>query len=278
MPNLRANRRLIMRRRAVSGVSYDAATTAWINAVVGAGGTVSDTQKSRVDTLIIALKAHSLFTIQERIWLHSNENVAAQALIDIVNLGVATVQGSITLAAGGYTGDGSTGYLDTGWSSGSNYTQNSASISVYIRNSRTANNNYAALARLDSASTGTCDMLWPLSTGQFSYDVNNGNFSNQPANTDTQGFWTASRTGASALALYKNSNSTAFNSATTASGSLASNTNFYIGARSNNNSAEWFSTDQIAITTIGAGMSAANVSQFQTDLNAYMTALGTNVY
>ena len=276
MPNRRFVRQLVMRRR-VSGVSYDAATTAWINAVVGAGGTVSDTQKSRVDTLIVALKAHSLWTIQDRIWLHASEN-AQQATIDIVNLGVATPAGTITLAAGGYTGDGSTGYLDTGWSSGSNYSQNSASFSTYIRNSRTSSNNSMAVGRRDASNTGTQDIILPLSSSVMSYDVNNGQFSNQPANTDAQGFWTASRTGASALALYKNSNSTAFNSATTASASLASNTNFYIGARSVNNVADLFSSDQIAITTIGAGMSAANTAQFQTDLNAYMTSLGVNVY
>ena len=261
-----------------AGASEDAATTAWVNAVVAAGGSVGATQRGYVNTLITSLKAHSLWTIQERIWLHASENIK-QATIDIVNLGVATEVSSPSFTASqGYTGNGSSSYLDTGWSSGSNYTQNSASISAYIRTSRAGNNNYAALARVDTATTGTSDMIWPLSGGVFSYDVNDGAFSNQPANTNAQGFWTASRTGASTLALYKNSNSTAFGTATTASGSLASNTNFYIGARSNNNSAEWFSTDQIAITTIGAGMSAANVAQFQTDLNAYMTSLGTNVY
>ena len=35
----------------------DAATTAWVNAVVADGGAVSGTQTGRVNTLIVALKA-----------------------------------------------------------------------------------------------------------------------------------------------------------------------------------------------------------------------------
>jgi hypothetical protein len=42
--------------------------------------------------------------------------------------------------------------------------------------------------------------------------------------------------------------------------------------------ADLFSTDQIVITTMGGGMTNTRAAQFQTDLNAYMTALGTNVY
>lgn len=252
--------------------SLDASTIAWVNAVVAAGGTVSAAQQTNVNTLIVSLKSHSLWTIQDRIWLHANENVSQQALIDIVNLGVATVNGSITLAAGGYTGDGSTGYLDSGYSSGSNFSQNSGSFSQYIRNSRTSNS-AAASGRFDAASTGGQSLISPYNFALMSYDVNNGQFSNQPANTNAQGFWTASRTASNAIALYKNSNSTAFDSQTTASITLPGALNFYIAARNQNGTPNLFSADQIAITTIGAGMSAANTSQFQTDLNTYMQNL-----
>jgi len=73
-------------------------------------------------------------------------------------------------------------------------------------------------------------------------------------------------------------NSTALATDTDASIALA-NMNFYIGARNSSGTAELFGNDQLAIVTIGGGMTnGANVAQFQADLNAYMTALGTNVY
>ncbi len=275
MPLYRGSRRLTMVRH---GSNYDSSAQAWFNAVVAAGGTVSAAQKGYVNTLITSLKAHSLWTVQDRVWLHAAENTQ-QALIDIVSLVTATAVSSPTFTANqGYAGDGATSYVDTGFTTGSNYAQNSASISVYIRTSRASNGNMTALGRFDAATTGTQDIIYPLAASTITYDVNNPQFSNQPANTNAQGFWTASRTGSGTMALYKNSNSTAFNTATTASQALAQGAKFFVLARSVNDVAGLFTTDEIAITTIGAGMSAANVAQFQTDLNAYMTSLGTNVY
>ncbi len=100
--------------RKSSVVSYDASTTAWINAVVAAGGAVSTTQKGRIDALIVALKGHGLFSTNSRLWLYGGESDHKQATIDIMGLAVATEQGSPTFGAGGYTGNGSSMYLDLG--------------------------------------------------------------------------------------------------------------------------------------------------------------------
>src|SRR5690349_15337642 len=108
------NRRLlgaILQPRFVAGGGFDAATTAWVAAVVAAGGAVSTTQQSRVDTLIKALKSHGLFTQLDRLWLWAGESDHHQATIDIINLGVGTENGNLTstgLSASGYTGNGST--------------------------------------------------------------------------------------------------------------------------------------------------------------------------
>jgi hypothetical protein len=50
------------------------ATTAWVNAVVGAGGSVSAAQQTRVDTFIKALKAASIWTKMDRIWLNGEDH------------------------------------------------------------------------------------------------------------------------------------------------------------------------------------------------------------
>lgn len=261
---------------APSGGSLDVSTTAWVAAVVTAGGTVSGTQQTRVDTLIKALKAHSLFSIQDRIWLHASEN-AKQATIDIVNLGVASVVGApVFTASQGYTGTGSASdYLNSGYAgtTGPNFTQNSASVSSYVRTS----------GGFGSCSIGVHDASGyqvDLQTyfNALNYDINNTNFDNTTANTDEQGFWTISRTGASSLAVYKNSNSTPFISNTTPSVALSPFNMFLLARNQNNTDVDSVGSSQIAITTIGAGMSAADTAQFQTDLNDYMKSLTTNVY
>ena len=255
----------------------DANVIAWKAAVVTAGGTVSGGQETNVCTLVAALKAHSLWTIQDRIWLYASEN-AQQASIDIVNLATHTLVNAPTFVANqGYTGNGSTSYINTGFANGTNYTQNSAAWSYYVRTNRTGSNNYFS-GSYDAGSFGTQSLFAPLASSIVNYDVNNVAFSNQAANTQAQGFWTASRTGASAVALYRNSNSTAFATSSSSSLSLGANVVFFVNARNNNGSPDLFGADEIAIVAYGAGMSNTNTAQFQADLNAYMTALGTNVY
>ncbi len=278
MPMYRGSRRLVMLRK---GSSYDPSAQAWFNAVVAAGGTVSDTQKGFVNTLITSLKTHSLWTIQDRIWLHASEN-AQQATIDIVNLGVATLVNAPTFTASqGYAGNGTSSYLDSSYSptvNGVNFTRNDASVSSYCRTSRTSGAGGSNIGLHDAASSGNMTALFTYSTGVVNYDVSNAQFSAQVANANAQGMYTAVRTGASAQAVYKSSNSTALGTNTTSSIALA-NLNFFILARNQNATPVNFLSDQVAITTIGGSMTnGTNVAQFQTDLNAYMTSLGTNVY
>ncbi len=279
MPIVIGTQGLKLRRRpaVVAGPSYDAETVAWAGAVVTAGGTVSDTQKGYVDTLIKALKAHSIWTIQDRIWLHASESTQ-QAAIDIVNLGVATPHGSPTFTASqGYTGDTTAAYIDTGFSSGSNYAQSSGSVSSYVRSSRSGGD-WASVGAFDSAGSTMQTLIVPRDPfNLIVYDVNSTAGWNNASNSASQGFWTASRVG-SDVSVYKNSSSTATATDNTSPNIATPSINFYILARNNAGTADRISGDQIAITTIGAGMSGAQSAQFQTDLNAYMTSLGTNVY
>jgi hypothetical protein len=55
-------------------VTYDAATTAWINAVVAAGGSVSVNRKGLIDALIVGLKADGIWVKLDRLTLFANEN------------------------------------------------------------------------------------------------------------------------------------------------------------------------------------------------------------
>src|ERR1700691_2986323 len=123
------------------GVGSDPAAKAGASAGVTAGGTVSTTQKGYVNTLIVNLKTEyttNYFTSCDRIWIHAAENIQ-QGTIDLINLGTLTSHGTITFTANqGVAGNGTTGYYDTGFTTGTNYTQNSATLASYDRTARTS--------------------------------------------------------------------------------------------------------------------------------------------
>jgi hypothetical protein len=74
------------------------------------------------------------------------------------------------------------------------------------------------------------------------------------------------------MTMYKNGSS--FDNPSNTSGSL-SNANFYIF---NANGTSDFSTHQLSAAFIGGGMNATQAGNVQSRINAYMTALGVNVY
>jgi hypothetical protein len=263
-----------------AGCSYNVATCAWAAAVVTAGGTVGTTEEGYVDTLIVALKTGyttNYFTSCDHIWLHASENVY-QAKIDIIaNASVvyhgATESGQFA-ASHGYTGNASSVYLDSGFQSGTNYTVNSASIAIYVLNTRSTGA-YIDIGNNNVASAGA--NISPSYSGTTYYAINDYGGETGGASSSL-GSWLVTRTGVSATALYKNSSATAVSTSTTAVAAGVTALNMAILARNNNGTIGSFTSDTIAITAFCGGLTGTQSSQLQTIFNNYMTSLGTNVY
>lgn len=253
----------------------DSATTAWINAVVAAGGAVSGTQQGRVDALIVGLKADSLFTVLDRMWLFAGESDAKQATIDIITLGVGTPHGTIPLTAGGYTGDGSSGYLSQTFNpstAGGSWTQNSAHIGGYVTADRTSGSSQLLIG---VTSGGTDSFIAPCEGGaNVVFELNGGTYPSV-ASTNAKASWLCSRPNSSGLVLYKNGSSVS--SPADTSGALANQT-VYICANNSAGSPSGYSTDRIGSIWFGGGLNATQVSNLSIRINAYMTAWGVNVY
>src|SRR5689334_9572138 len=94
---------------------FDASTTAWTSAVIGNGGSVSVGRKRIVDDLIVGLKSDGLFSKLDRMWLYAGENEPS-ALTDIIATSLSQKVNSPTFTADrGYTGDGSSGYINSNY-------------------------------------------------------------------------------------------------------------------------------------------------------------------
>ena len=117
-------------------VPFDLSSVDWFNAVIAAGGTVSATQKQRVDSLIMGLKADGNWDKLDRLWLYVGESVVQQARIDIRKLSTHTVLGTPTLAANGYTGNGINSAIITNFifnAPGNAWGQFGASMGFYLK-------------------------------------------------------------------------------------------------------------------------------------------------
>jgi len=255
--------------------SVDAATTAWVNAVIAGGGTVSATQQGRVDALIIGLKADGLFALMDGLWLHAGESVAKQATIDIKALRVAVPVNAPTLAAGGYTGNGTSSYINTNFTAFSNYTQNSASYGCYCRTSSTASGFECPMGMANGT---VFSDLTPIVGGNVIARTNRtGGAQATGPNANRMGFYVAVCSDANNQQIYKNGNTTPVGTNNTGA-QVVPALAFFIGARNDSGSPSSFAVDQVAVSFIGAGLSAAQQASLSARVNAYMTAWGINVY
>ena len=261
------------------GGGLDVATTAWVNAVVAAGGAVSAGRKTVVDTLVTSLKGHGLFSKLDRLWLLASEN-AQQRQIDLINRQTWTSHGTGTFTTDrGYAGDGSTGYLDGNFipsTAGGNWTANSGMIGVYVRTSDTTGQNMCEIG-VTSDVDHKAARLYPHFTDGLIYAEMDGQWQNgSTSGGNAQGMWVNTRNGDPNLSTLYRNGSSLFANGTTVAG-LPEFT-MVIGATNAVGSIVSFSSHQIALAYWGSGFSATEVANFTSDCNAYMTSLGANVF
>ena len=183
--------------------------------------------------------------------------------------------GTITFAANqGYTGDGSTGYLDTQFvpsSAGGNFTQNSATIAAYVLNPRTANLNVSEIAGGD---VNSYSLIQGTFNGFAGFAVNENSAGDSVGNGNAQGWWIAQRTSASVTQGYLNGATFGGTNADASTG--LSTVSLFIDGLNSSGTPQRFAPDTIALAMIGGGtLSAPRTSR---RVNSFMTALGLNVY
>jgi len=223
-------------------------------------GLVSDGVWSKLDDLHILAAADS-----------------ATALTNLVSscCGASAVNSPTFSADHGYTGNGTSSYINTGYnptSVGGNYTQNSASFGVYVLTGRTSGADYCEIG-VTNVAMNSAD-FFPWAADGNTYAEVNANDSAHAASV-VKGMWVLTRTGASAVATRHNGSS--FSTSTTASVATIG-ANFFLFAKNNAGSAIYFSADQISAYFGGGGLTSTQMDAVASRINGYMTALGINVY
>jgi hypothetical protein len=262
-----------------NNVAALSSTTTWSFTTVAAGGSyetesdaifavmtgLDDTRKGIIDDLVAALKAGSVWSKLDVFYVFAAHNAGA-SLVNWKNPGTfdATLTNAPTFATDrGYTGDGSTNYIDTNYAPATNgvqYTQNSCHLSVW---DRTAN-----------AQSATAIIAFNSSTGHFyvRYTDNNCYLRLQHgggtiANLNSDGHLVGTRTDIDNVALYRNGSSVnTVASGTT--GAIPAGTVKVLGG-----AGVGFNNHQVAAASAGANVSTV-AAAFHTALAAYMTAVG----
>lgn len=193
-----------------------------------------------------------------------------------------TTIGTVTFTADqGWTGDGSTGALDTNYTpstNGVNYTLNAASAGIYLLNTRSStglNQNFGVVG----SSNIYLGLLSSSNTAQISVNTSTASNINPASIASVKGSWGVTRTGATAEALYLNGSTTALGTDTAATSGLPS-ASLFILAGDLSGGVFRPTPDQAAAFYAGGALTGATYKLISDRINNFAKGLATpvNVY
>lgn len=239
------------------------------------------TQVSAINTLINGLKANNLWSKMKAVYPFVTDktlqsDMAAQMKFNLVNPQDSDAafrlafSGGWTYSTNGAQPNGTNGYADTKLDPSINLTASNIHISSYSRtNSDGVFNEIGAFTANPNAAIN----LYPRLTNVSYNDIGLSNTGRVTyANTDSTGYYIASRTSNVLLKAYKNN--TLKGSYTTADNATFGSVKIFLSAQSANNVAAQFSNRQTAFASIGDGLTDVEaailyqlIQQYQTDLS-----------
>jgi hypothetical protein len=265
--------------------SVDADAAAWAAAVTANGGTYSASTLAAVSTFAASAKASGYWTKLNRINLFAGGGgTAAQnfagCLVPLKVGGGSATETNVNFVAGDYTeatgltGNGSTKYLNTGLVPSASLTLNDTHMAFYDRGSSAV-----GLAVAMGVSNVGIFRLWaPNSDSKVysdAYDTVSGRVVTAGTIATPFGFIGASRISAVDHTIYRNGSSVATNA--TSGGSLPGVQAVYVFAENNAGVAANWSALIAGGYSIGSGLTAADVTAYNTHMQAFQTALSRNV-
>ena len=175
----------------------------------------------------------------------------------------------------GFLGNETTQYIDCNWNpsvSGVNYTQNSASMIMYVRTNIGGNGTqlHGTYGNVDNKNC----LIIPKVTGNLAYIVTNENTPISGTNADGSGMFVNTRTAVAVNKLYRNK--TAIINGTTASTGVPTHKPYCL-AYNDDDVAKGFRADQVSLYAFGSGLTQTDVNNITDRFETRMDALGKGV-
>ena len=239
---------------------FDPDAQAFFDRVTAATGTLSNTEKTAVNTLVLQMKTDGIWTAMKAIY----PMVGASAAACAQNLKSSSFTGTFTagwtFASTGVTPDGTSAYMDTGMSASGQLSTSSAHMSSY---NNTAPNNGMLLGNGDL----TCLLQY---SGPLLYGGLAGSFISSSA-SQSASFTMVNRPNSTTLKIIRNS--TILLSSSSNSGVSYTSANIDIGRYG----AGYYQDSRYAFASIGDGLTDTESSNFYTAVQAFNTTLSRQV-
>ena len=251
------------------GGAFDSDAQAYFDRVSTAGGTLSTTEKTAVNQLVIDLKANSLWTPMKAIYPMVGASAAACAQNLKSSSFTGTFSSGWTFASTGATPNGTSAYMNTGLNSNTQLSS-SLSFAIYSRTAvvgnadySNANSSYAIITYLNYAALSSAQ--WLGGAGFITYtNTNNG-----------IGFYNNQRINSTTVNAFINSTKALINTTDVFLG--WPNNNMNIGAYLLNGNFSQSVVRENAFASIGDGLTDTQASNFYTAVQAMQTTLNRQV-
>ena len=255
------------------GAAFDPDAAAFFARVTAAGGTLSATEQTAVNTLVVTMKADGTWTPMKAIY----PMVGASAAACAQNLKSSSFTGTFTtgwtFASTGVTPNGTSAYMDTFF----NINTEQTSVNNYTHGfySGTIGNVAAVKASMGSlAGASESDILIRWAGSIFYGNISETTYNNNFANNDTHGFYVAQRSTINRTQSFKNGTKVidVINIPT-----IKTNNNIYLGARNTNGTASNYDDKRCQFAFMGDSLSDANQTNLYTAVQAFQTTLSRQV-
>jgi len=251
------------------GPIYDTDAQAFFNRVMAVSGTLSATEKTATNQLVIDLKANSLWTPMKAIYPMVGASAAACAQNLKSSSFTGVFNGGWTFASTGVTPNGSSAYMDTNLNNNTSLNLNDVHVSVYLRTN--TNGAFCDLGNFDGSTSISLFARYDNKQYTRINDFLLFASDNTVATTDSRGFRLGNRSSSSAKSIYINNSRTDI----TQNSVGKANQNILIGAR--NNGPAFYSNRENAFASIGDGLTDTQASNFYTAIQSFQTTLSRNV-
>jgi len=248
------------------GPTYDADALAFFARVTAAGGSLTLTEKSAVNTLVLSMKANSIWTPMKAIY----PMVGASAAACAQNLKSSSFTGTFTsgwtFASSGVTPNGTSAYMDTNLIPSSNMSNSSASMGFADNVSNTQPSGIEI--GVQSATDGMT--IWSNAFGVSNSRIARGADASSVAFT-TGGRLYGSRTTATLQTLYRNGVSVA-----TGVGAVTPLETVYtitLGGLNLSGTPNLFANGRYTFYFIGDGLSGTNITNLDSAIVTFNTSL-----
>jgi hypothetical protein len=251
------------------GTPIDPDAAAFFARVTAAGGTLTATEQTAVNTLVVQMKADGTWTPTIAIY----PMVGASAAACAQNLKSSSFTGSFTsgwtFASTGVTPNGTSAYMDTTLTPNGNLSQNDAHASIYSR----TNSLTGTQIDLGCGNSGGSNTDFYLSAAYgvaCISNINGSGFAGFASNTTSLGFFLSQRIAFQTTNIYQNNTLIKLNGTNS---DPTSSSPIYLGR----NSSTEYSLRELAFVSVGASFDATQLTNYYTAVQAFQTTLSRQV-